>query len=40
MNSTLVQASLSIFWGLLGFTAMTVAARQKLALRVDGRRAR
>lgn len=29
MNSTLVQASLSIFWGLLGFTAMTIAARQK-----------
>jgi len=29
MHSTLVQASLSIFWGLLGFTAMTVAARQK-----------
>lgn len=29
MNSTLVQTSLSIFWGLLGFTAMTVAARQK-----------
>ncbi len=29
MNSTLVQASLSIFWGLLGFTAMTLAARQK-----------
>ncbi|HMN46302.1 MAG TPA: DUF2339 domain-containing protein [Povalibacter sp.] len=28
-HSTLVQASLSIFWGLLGFTAMTVAARQK-----------
>ena len=28
-NSTLVQASLSIFWGLLGFTAMTIAARQK-----------
>lgn len=29
MHSTLVQASLSIFWGLLGFVAMTVAARQK-----------
>lgn len=29
MNSTLVQASLSIFWGLLGFTAMTIAARQR-----------
>ena len=29
MNSTLVQASLSIFWGLLGFAAMTVAARQR-----------
>jgi uncharacterized membrane protein len=28
-HSTLVQASLSIFWGLLGFAAMTVAARQK-----------
>lgn len=28
-NSTLVQASLSIFWGLLGFTAMTLAARQR-----------
>ncbi|HEY6643015.1 DUF2339 domain-containing protein [Povalibacter sp.] len=28
-NSTLVQASLSIFWGLLGFVAMTIAARQK-----------
>ena len=28
-HSTLVQASLSIFWGLLGFIAMTVAARQK-----------
>ncbi len=28
-NSTLVQASLSIFWGLLGFMAMTVAARQR-----------
>lgn len=27
-HSTLVQASVSIFWGLLGFTAMTVAARQ------------
>lgn len=29
MNSTLVQTSLSIFWGLLGFAAMTAAARQK-----------
>jgi uncharacterized membrane protein len=29
LNSTLVQASLSIFWGLLGFAAMTVAAQQK-----------
>ncbi len=28
-HSTLVQASLSIFWGLLGFAAMTVAARQR-----------
>lgn len=28
-HSTLVQASLSIFWGLLGFTAMTIAARQR-----------
>lgn len=27
-HSTLVQASLSIFWGLLGFSAMTMAARQ------------
>jgi uncharacterized membrane protein len=27
-HSTLVQASLSIFWGVLGFIAMTVAARQ------------
>jgi uncharacterized membrane protein len=27
-HSTLVQASLSIFWGILGFTAMTIAARQ------------
>jgi uncharacterized membrane protein len=27
-HSTLVQASLSIFWGVLGFTAMTLAARQ------------
>jgi uncharacterized membrane protein len=27
-HSTLVQASLSIFWGILGFSAMTVAARQ------------
>ncbi|HKE96119.1 MAG TPA: DUF2339 domain-containing protein [Povalibacter sp.] len=29
MNSTLVQMSLSIFWGLLGFGAMTVAARRR-----------
>ena len=29
MHSTLVQASLSIFWGVLGFAAMTLAARQK-----------
>lgn len=28
-HSTLVQASLSIFWGILGFTAMTLAARQR-----------
>jgi uncharacterized membrane protein len=28
-HSTLVQASLSIFWGLLGFAAMTIAARQR-----------
>lgn len=28
-HSTLVQASLSIFWGLLGFTAMTLAARRQ-----------
>jgi uncharacterized membrane protein len=27
-RSTLVQASLSIFWGLLGFSAMTVAAKR------------
>jgi uncharacterized membrane protein len=27
-HSTLVQASLSIFWGVLGFVAMTLAARQ------------
>jgi uncharacterized membrane protein len=27
-HSTLVQASLSIFWGILGFSAMTLAARQ------------
>jgi uncharacterized membrane protein len=27
-HSTLVQASLSIFWGVLGFTAMMVAARK------------
>jgi uncharacterized membrane protein len=29
MSSQTVQAALSIFWGLLGFAAMTVAARQK-----------
>jgi uncharacterized membrane protein len=28
-HSTLVQASLSIFWGVLGFVAMTIAARQR-----------
>jgi uncharacterized membrane protein len=28
-HSTLVQASLSIFWGILGFTSMTLAARQR-----------
>jgi uncharacterized membrane protein len=28
-HSTLVQASVSIFWGLLGFTAMTLAARKQ-----------
>lgn len=28
-HSTLVQSSLSIFWGVLGFTAMTLAARQR-----------
>jgi uncharacterized membrane protein len=28
-HSTLVQSSLSIFWGLLGFIAMTIAARQR-----------
>lgn len=28
-HSTLVQASLSIFWGVLGFSAMTIAARQR-----------
>ncbi|MGH8188169.1 MAG: DUF2339 domain-containing protein, partial [Steroidobacteraceae bacterium] len=28
-NSTLVQASLSIFWGVLGFAAMTLAAKQR-----------
>jgi uncharacterized membrane protein len=27
-HSTLVQASLSIFWGVLGFAAMTIAARR------------
>ncbi|MFL6617970.1 MAG: DUF2339 domain-containing protein, partial [Povalibacter sp.] len=29
MTSTVVQSALSIFWGLLGFAAMTWAARQK-----------
>ena len=29
-NSTLVQSALSIFWGVLGFTAMTLAARRRL----------
>ena len=28
-NDTLVQASLSVFWGLLGFTAMTTAAKRR-----------
>jgi uncharacterized membrane protein len=28
-HSTLVQAALSIFWGVLGFTAMTIAAHQR-----------
>jgi uncharacterized membrane protein len=28
-HSTLVQSSLSIFWGVLGFIAMTLAARQR-----------
>jgi uncharacterized membrane protein len=28
-NSTLVQSALSIFWSVLGFTAMTLAARQR-----------
>jgi uncharacterized membrane protein len=28
-NSTTVQASLSVFWGILGFVAMTFAARSK-----------
>jgi uncharacterized membrane protein len=31
-RSTLVQASLSIFWGVLGFAAMTYATRSKLRL--------
>jgi uncharacterized membrane protein len=31
-SSTLVQASLSIFWGVLGFAAMTFAARSKRRL--------
>jgi uncharacterized membrane protein len=29
VHDTLVQASLSVFWGLLGFAAMTTAARQR-----------
>jgi uncharacterized membrane protein len=29
VHSTLVQASLSVFWGLLGFSAMTLAARRR-----------
>lgn len=29
LNSTFVQAALSIFWGVLGFLAMTLAARRK-----------
>ncbi len=29
MDSQVVQAALSIFWGLLGFAAMTIAARQR-----------
>jgi uncharacterized membrane protein len=29
VHSTLVQAALSIFWGVLGFAAMTAAARQR-----------
>ena len=28
-HSTLVQSALSIFWGVLGFAAMTVGARSK-----------
>jgi uncharacterized membrane protein len=28
-HSTLVQSALSIFWGVLGFTAMTIAAKQR-----------
>ncbi|MGH8178246.1 MAG: DUF2339 domain-containing protein [Steroidobacter sp.] len=28
-HSTLVQSALSIFWGVLGFVAMTIAARQR-----------
>jgi uncharacterized membrane protein len=28
-HSTFVQSALSIFWGVLGFTAMTIGARQK-----------
>jgi uncharacterized membrane protein len=28
-HSTLVQSALSIFWGVLGFAAMTIAARQR-----------
>jgi uncharacterized membrane protein len=29
MTSTFIQSALSIFWGVLGFMAMTVAARRK-----------
>ena len=28
-HDTLVQTSLSVFWGLLGFAAMTIAAKQR-----------
>ena len=37
-HSTLVQASLSIFWGVLGFAAMTHRRAPALALCVDRRR--